>query len=180
MFWGWDSESILSVKIMQIHSSSFFSLLYFGIFFLNLCPFKSQHINSILNPMNKTSSLTFPACKLSSRGGKQTMAVPSAHYYNSYRHNSVSSPTISECSEASGTGVRRDDYIFHQPPQTEYATPSTAIQHPVGYHPDYSSQNEAMSSYSDYYSYTDYNYYDNNPDTCYTQTGKSSIRGSNK
>ncbi|XP_061183767.1 DNA-binding protein D-ETS-4-like [Saccostrea echinata] len=108
------------------------------------------------------------ACKLSSRR-EQMPVAPSAHYYN-YRQNSVSSPTISECSEASGAVMRRDDYIFHQSSSTEYPTSSNAMQQPVGYHPDYPSQNEAMSSYSDYYSYTDYNYYDSHPDTSYTQT----------
>lgn len=65
--------------------------------------------------------------------------------------------------------MRRDDYIFHQ--SADYPSPPV-MQQPVGFHPEYPSQNEAIPSYSDYYSYTDYNFYDNNSDTPFTQTGK--------
>ncbi|XP_052715617.1 DNA-binding protein D-ETS-4-like [Crassostrea angulata] len=109
------------------------------------------------------------ACKLSARREQHSGPPPSNYYYNSYRHNSVSSPTISECSETSGAMMRRDDYIFHQSAGSDYPSPPV-MQQPVGFHPEYPSQNEAIPSYSDYYSYTDYNFYDNNSDTPFTQT----------
>ena len=46
------------------------------------------------------------------------------------------------------------------------------MQQPVGFHPEFPSQNEAIPSYSDYYSYTDYGYYESNPDQPFTQTGR--------
>lgn len=117
------------------------------------------------------------ACKLTARReqhAQHALAPPNNYnnYYNSYRHNSVSSPTMSECSEVSGTLMRRDDYIFHQSSSTEYSTPPPIMQQPVGFHPEFPSQNEAIPSYSDYYSYTDYGYYEGNPDQPFTQTGR--------